>query len=449
MSNIMSEVGQFFARRAKILLPSIFLALIIPSLMLTTELIKPNVSVIINGEYIGMVATQQQFEEQIYAVEQFASEVLEQPYKLNIEKEYVFSYGGDYETLSDDESNIILSKYVSGISEVASIYVDGEPIGAVQTVEEANAILDEILVDAVGKDHNDGASFVQDVQVVEELASVGELMSANAIKSYFTSTAVGPSIHKVAKNQTLSEIASAYGMRTADIVELNPEIEPERMQIGQDILIEKAQPAVSVSITKTETYTESIAYSTETQYDDSMTTTQKTTLVSGKEGSKEIVAEVTYVDDVAVETIIISETVTSEPVTAVVKVGTQKPQATGDFILPVTGATLSSPYGYRSSGFHTGIDLATSYGTSIKASDGGTVTYSGWNGGYGYCVIISHGNGFETLYAHCSALMVSVGDKVTQGDKIAEVGSTGNSTGNHLHFEIRVNGNHQNPYNYL
>ena len=89
-------------------------------------------------------------------------------------------------------------------------------------------------------------------------------------------------------------------------------------------------------------------------------------------------------------------------------------------------------------------------GSVITASDGGKVVYSTYNtGGYGYLVIIDHENGYQTYYAHCSQLLVSVGDRVAQGDNIALVGSTGDSTGPHCHFEIRLNGVPQNPANYI
>lgn len=125
------------------------------------------------------------------------------------------------------------------------------------------------------------------------------------------------------------------------------------------------------------------------------------------------------------------------------------------FIRPTSGP-VTSPYGYRThpisgkpQSFHTGIDYAPSQGTPIKASASGTVTSAGWMGGYGNAVLIDHGNGYSSLYAHASTLNVSVGQKVNQGQVIAAVGSTGNSTGPHLHFEIRYNGKHVNPANYV
>ena len=118
-------------------------------------------------------------------------------------------------------------------------------------------------------------------------------------------------------------------------------------------------------------------------------------------------------------------------------------------IRPVSGI-ITSRYGARWGSTHKGLDIATSTGTTIAAAASGTVVFSGWDGhGLGYCVKISHGNGVETVYGHCSKLYVTSGQSVAQGEAIAAVGSTGNSTGPHLHLEIRLNGVAQNPQLYL
>jgi len=122
-----------------------------------------------------------------------------------------------------------------------------------------------------------------------------------------------------------------------------------------------------------------------------------------------------------------------------------------DLIKPVqSGYTITSRFGTRSSGMHRGLDIAAPTGTPIYAAAAGTVLSSGWSdNGFGYCILISHGNGVQTLYAHCSDLYVSAGEYVSQGEHIAAVGSTGWSTGPHLHLEIRVNGTIVNPQYYL
>lgn len=120
-----------------------------------------------------------------------------------------------------------------------------------------------------------------------------------------------------------------------------------------------------------------------------------------------------------------------------------------DFITPITG-TITSRFGIRSRDNHKGLDIAAPKGTQIKAAASGTVIHSGnKNDGYGNYIILSHSNGIQTYYAHCSELLVAKGEKVEQGQIIAKVGSTGISTGNHLHFEVRINGVAQNPQNYV
>lgn len=119
--------------------------------------------------------------------------------------------------------------------------------------------------------------------------------------------------------------------------------------------------------------------------------------------------------------------------------------------LPVSGI-ISSRYGVSSSirsSRHTGLDIAANLGTQIKVVADGTVTFAAYSGSYGYLVKVNHGNGVETWYAHTCKMYVKEGQKVKAGDVIALVGSTGNSTGPHLHFEVRINGKHVNPQNYL
>ena len=122
-----------------------------------------------------------------------------------------------------------------------------------------------------------------------------------------------------------------------------------------------------------------------------------------------------------------------------------------NLIRPISGK-ITSRFGAKSSirsSDHTGLDIAAPKGTVIKAAASGTVTFSGRKGSYGYMTVITHGNGVETWYAHCSKLYFSAGTKVEQGQAIAEVGSTGNSTGSHLHLEVRINGVAYNPQNYV
>ena len=130
-------------------------------------------------------------------------------------------------------------------------------------------------------------------------------------------------------------------------------------------------------------------------------------------------------------------------------------KAPGRLLTPVPGAPVTSPYGYRihpiygTSRLHTGIDYGASEGTPIRASADGVVVSASWFGGYGNATIIDYGGGIATLVAHQSSMSVSAGQKVTQGQTVGRVGCTGDCTGPHVHFEVRVNGDPVNPANYL
>lgn len=132
---------------------------------------------------------------------------------------------------------------------------------------------------------------------------------------------------------------------------------------------------------------------------------------------------------------------TSRSTTSAKKIGVS-------FVRPTSGV-VTSRFGARWGRTHTGIDIGAPTGTPIKAAAGGTVIFSGWKGTLGKLVVVSHGNGVQTYYAHCSSLLVSSGQKVSAGQLIAKMGNTGRSTGPHLHFEIRLNGYAINPQSYI
>ena len=211
-------------------------------------------------------------------------------------------------------------------------------------------------------------------------------------------------------------------------------------------------PRLTIRSTETATYTESVDY--DVQYIDNASMYEGETSVKseGRKGTDLIVATVERVNGEEVSRTVVSTTRITEPVAEVQYRGT-KPipvaQGTGNFQYPLYSYTLTSPFGMRWGTMHTGVDLAAPYGSKIYASDGGTVTFAGWKGSYGYLIIISHGGLYETYYAHCSKILVSAGENVYQGQNIGLVGSTGWSTGPHCHFEVRYNGTPYNPLNYL
>lgn len=178
----------------------------------------------------------------------------------------------------------------------------------------------------------------------------------------------------------------------------------------------------------------------------------------GKNGVSQKSVQIEMLNGKVLKKTLLSETVVTEPVEQVVTVGTGKKYisknentivSNSGFICPLAkGSFVISSY-WGDGRNHKAMDFAASYGTPIYASAGGKVVYAGWANDYGYNIIIDHGNGLRTRYAHASKLYVSQGQTVDRGQTIAAVGSTGNSTGNHLHFEVIVNGTRVNPAPYI
>ena len=178
--------------------------------------------------------------------------------------------------------------------------------------------------------------------------------------------------------------------------------------------------------------------------------------VTGVKGQNERVEKVTFIDGVLVGTEVISDTVITLPVTEEIIIGTGKGTtatvvhnaSTKGYVWPLEIKGVITSY-WGDGRNHKGIDITAPAGTEIHAVFDGVVTFAGWCNDYGYNVIIDHGNGVQTRYAHSRKLHVKVGDKVTKGEFIAEVGTTGQSTGNHVHFEVIINGTRVNPAPYL
>ncbi len=200
-----------------------------------------------------------------------------------------------------------------------------------------------------------------------------------------------------------------------------------------------------------------VPFSTIENPDSSLMVGTTKVVTPGVNGINRVEKKNTYINGVLTNEVMNEETVVSKPVDEVVNVGTVLPDLS-KYAIEYTGSGLAFPVASNSwsvSAYfgddrgHKGIDLSAATGTPIVAAQSGTVTLSQWYYGYGNCVIIDHGNGFTTLYGHASQLLVRNGQHVKAGDLIALVGSTGDSTGSHLHFEISINGNRIDPAYYL
>ncbi len=213
------------------------------------------------------------------------------------------------------------------------------------------------------------------------------------------------------------------------------------------------KPLLVIEFKGTSQSTKNISPETITKSSNSILEGQSQIENQGKYGEKIVLKEITMQNNNIIDSKVISEKVTIPPVNKVILKGTKSNEnkdktASTSFVSPSRG-TISSNFGMRWGRMHEGLDIAANLGEPIYAALDGTVTYSGWASGYGNLIKLKHNDGIDTYYGHCSKLLVSEGQKVKKGEKIAEVGSTGNSTGPHLHFEIRINGVPKDPTKYL
>ena len=216
-------------------------------------------------------------------------------------------------------------------------------------------------------------------------------------------------------------------------------------------VFETLSDRLDVRARRSVTYTETIPFGTVTRENNAEYQDYRETVRQGQTGEAVVTAEIQTLDGEENERTIVARTVLRSASDEIVEVGTKNIGiGTGSFVHPVSGYTFTSAFKWRWGRLHSGVDLAVPEGTPVRASDNGKVILAENSGdGYGNYIILDHGNGFKTLYGHNSALCVSVGDIVSQGDLIAYSGSTGNSTGPHLHFEIHLDDEKVDPERFL
>ena len=357
----------------------------------------------------------------------------------------------DGETFEED-----LSDQIGLVTQAYCLYVDGELIGATPYEGALEELLQQ-LKDAATNENTISCEFAEDVEVKYQYVPNDQVMNLGYLAETLYSTKTAEVTYTVVKGDTWSEIAEDHGLTSKELLALNPGYNIDKLQIGEVLTLSASVPYLTMTVQQREYYVDEIPY--DIQYTDTAYLYKGDYKVTsaGEYGAADVVANVTYVNGEETQRTILSSVTLKEPVTEQRLQGTKERPTwlpTGTFRWPTSGRITSyfggrsSPGGIGSTN-HKGIDIAGSYGTPIYAADGGTVVYAGWMSGYGYLVQINHGNGYVTYYGHNSSLLVSVGQHVYKGQQIARMGSTGNSTGNHCHFEVRYNGVAKNPLNYL
>ena len=414
-------------------------------------------TVLYDGEIIAAVDSQTAAEEAAADLEAVTSRTLGERYSID---DSMIQYSSgllrrqdvvDTTTLEED-----LSQQIGLVTQAYSLYVDGELVGATPYEGALEELLNQ-LQSSAADENTISCEFAEDVEIKQEYVPTEKVMNLGYLAELLYSTKTAEVTYTVKAGDTWSEIAEDHDMTSSELLEMNPGYDIDKIQIGEVLTLSEAVPYLTVTVKQREYYVEDVMYDIEYTDTADLYKGDYKVVSAGEYGAADVVANVTYVNGVETERTILSSVTLKEPVTEQRLQGTRERPTwypTGTFRWPISGRITSyfggrsSPGGIGSTN-HQGIDIAGSYGTPVYAADGGTVTYAGWMGGYGYLVQIDHGNGYVTRYGHNSSLTVSVGDHVYKGQQIARVGSTGNSTGNHCHFEVRYNGVARNPLNYL
>ncbi len=421
-----------------------------------TTLYTPSYTVYADGQEMGVTDNQEYVSELVSRVENQGTALLGYDYTVDSEIDLQFTLARNEAV--NGASDLAPYLYRQMDAEGASlrkyqVSVDGKVMGVV----EDDVALDEMLLNirsAYYTEYTIDSSFVEDVVITPVYQDSG-VTSLDELYELLTANTTGETIYTVVAGDTFNAIAYRNDMSSSDLQNLNPDVDINRLSIGDSLNVKEIIPFLSVQTVEDVTYEEAIDCPVEEVEDATIYTGNSKILVQGEEGLAQVEATVTYVNGYEMDRTIRNSTTLREPTTTTKAVGTMprpKTASNGYYTWPVSGKITSyfgSRYIFGSYSYHSGIDIACSYGTAIKAADGGTVTFAGYQGSYGYLVVITHDNGNQTYYAHNSSLLVSTGTKVYQGQTIAKAGSTGRSTGNHCHFEIRVNGKAVNPLSYL
>lgn len=410
-----------------------------------------------NGEQIAAVESASAVDSARTQLEKITSRAIGTKYTID-EKLLQYSSGllprsevVDAAALEED-----LSEEIGLVTYGYSLYVDGELIGATPYEGALDELLKQ-LKDGISDENTISCEFAENVEIKPGYVSTDQVMNLGYLAETLYSTKTAEVTYEVKSGDTWSEIANSHGLTSAELLALNPGYDINKLSIGEVLTLSASVPYLTMTVVEQERYLDAIPYDIEYTDSANLYKGDYKVISAGSNGSADVLANVTYVNGEEQERVILSSVTLKNPVTEQRLQGTKERPTwlpTGTFRWPCSG-NITSRFGYRNLSYsyastnHKGIDIANRYGTAIYAADGGTVTYAGWMSGYGYLVKINHGNGYETLYGHNSSLVASVGQHVYKGQQIARMGSTGNSTGNHCHFEVRYNGVPRNPVNYL
>ena len=356
------------------------------------------------------------------------------------------------EVISEEELYKRLSDIIKYQTDGAVVRVNDVPMFVFDDLSTAEEFIKK-LKNQYGVVPNAEIMFEENVHIAEAKVQLDKVTTIAEALAKIQESVSAPK-YMVKEGDTLWDIAYANNISVDKLMKLNPEFKPEYMQIGQELKLSDKEPIINVVCMFEETQEEKINAPVQVKRNEKMLQGKSKVIQEGSDGLKRVVYKVINKNGIESERVVLSEEIIEEPVPRIIEKGARVLVASRDFgggrLAKPSAGVVTSPFGVMRWGrMHTGVDFGAAYGSAVVAAEAGKVIRAGWYGGYGLCVDISHGGGMVTRYAHLSKINVKVGAQVQRRQVIGSVGSTGNSTGPHLHFEVIINGRPQNPMSYL
>lgn len=430
--------------------------------------------VYVGNKYIGAVSNEKAIEEIISSKEKEASQQykelsIDASSSVKIIPEKVFSnQTKDVEILKKFEQSLVIQ------SPAFTLFVDNKPIVSLKDAKAYEDTIRMLKLQYVSQQElnslyvnkqstsipplQTGEARLLDVSFKQEVSGATQKVVPNTIVTpeeavkYVMTGSLERETYKIQSGDVLGSVAQKHGLTTAELLALNPSITVDTvLQIGQALNVTVAKPFVTLEVKQEKKVTDKIPFKKIIEEDPTMYKGEKVIKQQGVNGKKETSYLLTSENGTRISKVALKEEIIQQPVEEIEVVGTKviSSRGTGEFTWPTVGGYISSGMGQRWGEFHRGIDIARPSNYNILASDNGVVVAAGVSGSYGNRIVINHNNGYTTLYGHLSSIKVEVGQVVEKGSVIGIMGSTGNSTGTHLHFEVEKNGSLENPLSYV
>ncbi|MBQ1555487.1 MAG: M23 family metallopeptidase [Clostridia bacterium] len=440
----------FFAGIRNIALPLICLGLL-GGVAFSVAKSSRSLQIACNGKVLGYIADETVYNDAITLLHQRLQNS-SNDYQSTLSPTYAVSAVSSSMNMNAEALCEAMLADSQNVDSAYGLYIDGELCAAAKSYGDIQFILESFLDKYKTGTPGETVTFVGETQIVKGLYDAEKILSSKKFQKTISTKRTETQVYTVMQGDTAASIANLANMSYKRLMALNEDLS-DTPEEGTSVLLEKDLPVLAVQTVRNVTVKEKIPFTKKTIKDNTKYTGYSKCTTKGQNGVREVVQQVTEINGKQVACEVLYSTVVKEPVEAVYVVGTKKGSKVGSgaFTWPVPGVrTISSPYGYRWGRLHRGIDISTHgiYGRTVVAADSGTVTVKRSATGYGLHIIISHGNGYSTCYAHLSAVSVKSGAVVAKGQAIAKVGNSGSSTGPHLHFEIRKNNVAGNPMNY-